>query len=1069
MILFLSVLLTGLVFPGPELAAAGLGEAAEVPPREPRIVVQSLTLEPDSVLETPLVLAADGITLDGNGATIRGPGRPGELATFLGDGIRVEGRRSVVIRNLKVHGFARGLVASDCHDLRIESCDFSDNHHDPEHGWGDGPRKGGMIFTGVTRSVVTRTKCNRVWNGLDLRGSHDNVVEKSDLSRCSNVCLKLWNSCRNRVLDNNLSWGLRMKPGEVHARDSTCVLLESGSDGNRFERNDITHGGDGVFIRPLNGWVSTGNVFIENDCSYANNNGFESWAPGNTFIRNRANHCSFGFWLGGSDRSILIGNEASWNGRPSGSHNAPEPDFGHGGIVIVNGQGHHSIIDGNRCVGNNGAGIVFRGDLPTRGERWRMQNMIVQNNVLERNRWGVYACFADGLFLACNRFHDNAEKDEHLEDVTDVRRGRGDCEQAAAPEAALRGPRRVVAGDKLVLDASGSTDEEGRHLRYHWRIDSLERQGSRVEHVFHRVGFHRVGVLVTNDVLAGSAALDVYAVRSDEEPATEEAIDRWRWQGGMTNGGSQSQPVRVGDSLDCLVGQRALHVEVPDSTSVSEQRGLDLLLGEEAGRDLTANSRMAFWMKLRRRSNSGLRGPGPVVRLQCGEAAFTYLPLRDGRPVNLLDSPPYGEAREGWLHLEIPLAGSDSWLRLETFEGAVPPHIDSGLSFDTVSTPMETRLDSSLVSTGEHVYCLARDGARLWRSEDGREWGSRRGPSASLGGNGSAWENGMLAWWRAADGTDYLILREREARRDEHGENPPRCILYDVEKDAWRWTPTYCTAGHGTVVVGDWLFGIAHAVGGNFGGPITRLHLSRKSPMDERTVLSGLGGSPGSRWWFSRAAKLVELGGRIYGIKNDWVSPAPDDNEQCGDRLFRFDPDSYRPSAFSGGFSWVERHWEAAKTPAADLGRLPFEPGHGSALCALPPLWSPTIGKKGGLFIVAGCSPSDHEGHGPPSDLFALYDLASRSFSVGHLPGATGSGTSAVLHRGRILVKRGGAGHGSSNRQLWVVTPLGETEAAAARAQVERQRMRLDHVDHLKLELETRGPLDLWLDGLSFE
>ena len=38
-------------------------------------------------------------------------------------------------------------------------------------------------------------------------------------------------------------------------------------DHNRFERNDITHGGDGVFIRSLNGWVSIGNVFIENDFS----------------------------------------------------------------------------------------------------------------------------------------------------------------------------------------------------------------------------------------------------------------------------------------------------------------------------------------------------------------------------------------------------------------------------------------------------------------------------------------------------------------------------------------------------------------------------------------------------------------------------------------------------------------------------------------------------------------------------------------------------------------------------------------------------------------------------------
>ena len=79
-------------------------------------------------------------------------------------------------------------------------------------------------------------------------------------------------------------------------------------------RNDITQGGDGIFIRVLNGWVSRGNVFVENDTSYANNNCIESWSPGNTYIRNKANHGSYGFWLGGSDQTVLIGNEAAFNG-----------------------------------------------------------------------------------------------------------------------------------------------------------------------------------------------------------------------------------------------------------------------------------------------------------------------------------------------------------------------------------------------------------------------------------------------------------------------------------------------------------------------------------------------------------------------------------------------------------------------------------------------------------------------------------------------------------------------------------------------------------------------------------
>ena len=245
---------------------------------------------------------------------------------------------------------------------------------------GNGPRHGGVILTDCRRCVLRNNRANRVWNGLDLNRCSGNLIQKNDLSHCSNVCLKMATSTENQILDNNLSYGLRISPGEVHARDSTSVLIESGSDGNLFRGNDVTHGGDGIFIRVLNNWVSTRNVFVENDCSYANNNCIEAWSPGNTFVRNRANHGSYGFWLGGSDQTVLVGNEAAYNGLPDGHHNAPEPGFSHGGIVFVGGPSSHSKIVGNYCHDNNGAGIVFRGDEETKGKRWRTYHWIVQQN-----------------------------------------------------------------------------------------------------------------------------------------------------------------------------------------------------------------------------------------------------------------------------------------------------------------------------------------------------------------------------------------------------------------------------------------------------------------------------------------------------------------------------------------------------------------------------------------------------------------------------------------------------------------------------------------------------------------
>ena len=173
-------------------------------------------------------------------------------------------------------------------------CDFSDNYQNPKHGWGELPPRGGILLERVRLSVFAHNRANRVWDAIHLIESDDNLMEDNDFSHCSNTCAKLWRASRNKFLHNNLSYGIRIDraAGEVHARDSTCVLIETGSNDNYWYRNDITQGGDGVFIRPLNRWVSRGNVFVENDTSYANNNCVESWSPGNTFIRNR-DYCRY--------------------------------------------------------------------------------------------------------------------------------------------------------------------------------------------------------------------------------------------------------------------------------------------------------------------------------------------------------------------------------------------------------------------------------------------------------------------------------------------------------------------------------------------------------------------------------------------------------------------------------------------------------------------------------------------------------------------------------------------------------------------------------------------------------
>ena len=1021
-------------------------------------VKQDLTLKKGQVLREPLVIAADGITLDGNGAILQGPGEEGKKETFVGVGLLIEGQKGVTVRNLTIRGFEIGLQATDSRELLLENCDLSDNFTDPEHGWGDGKRNGGLILTGVHHSVVRGMRANRVWNGIDLFDSDDNRVEGNDFSHCSNVCLKLWNSSRNLILDNNLSFGLRMRPGEVHARDSTSVLIESGSNGNRFERNDATHGGDGIFIRPLNGWLSVGNIFVENDCSYANNNGFESWSPGNIFLRNKANHCSYGFWLGYSDRTVLIGNEAGWNGRPEGKHNAPEPDFRHGGIVIVNGSGTHTLIQDNYCHDNNGGGIVFRGDLATRGERWKMEHLVVQGNRLENNEWGIFARFVDQLFLAGNQFKEN-QQDELLEEVTRLMRGDGLA--GVPPEVEIQGPERVLVGE-AVRYTSKLLHRKEHAVQYAWVVDDREFSSPHVEHTFSTPGFQRVSLTVTDGQLGGLSALDVYVTAPGEEVGTEGQANRWGYElGGNPPGAGK---VAFTDDPLSMIGSSSIRLR-PDPYP-----GLDLSAvfpgSRDAGWDLSQKQRLTFWLHALN-PNNGFQGP-TIIRLRAGPRLLTYMPTRSGRPLNLLQNMPYPEARAGWQRVEMPLAGGDGWIRFEGSEGQVPAHVDGLLEFETLTTAMETQDATSLASDGKSLYCAGIEGDRLFRSEDGIRFEPLRSPREDLGSRGN-WINCMLAYTSRGGKQGSLILRHLDPERDSYGVEWSRLVRYDIASDRWSWMPTRLAAGHGSVVQGRYLFALAHAIAGNYGGPLARVDLDHPAEQAERSTFEGIKGD--SAHWLSRAAQLADLRGRIYGIKNDWLTPRPDDESQVGDRLFVFDPKRFQASRFTEGEPWDAANWSAAYTPVTDLGPLPFEIGHGAALVGLPPRWNGMIGKDGGLFIVAGCSPSNHEGQGSPSSKYALYDLESGSFHVGSLPDVTGTGTSAVFHQGAVFIKRGGLNFKTFNSHFWVVRPL-SAEQASRRLQAQgRGGMSLEKVDCLEFQFDSVGfsPFEIWIDGLRFE
>lgn len=159
-----------------------------------------------------IIISGDNITLDGNGAFLRGgcvktgQGESsrtkafsyapklaednGRSLGFFGTGIAIEGRNGVTVRNLRIAGFDQGLRVEYCRKIAIENCDFSDCFHDPAWGWDEHGCHGGILMSHTNESRVRNCKANRVWDALNLRHSHDNVIEYNDFSHTSDTALK---------------------------------------------------------------------------------------------------------------------------------------------------------------------------------------------------------------------------------------------------------------------------------------------------------------------------------------------------------------------------------------------------------------------------------------------------------------------------------------------------------------------------------------------------------------------------------------------------------------------------------------------------------------------------------------------------------------------------------------------------------------------------------------------------------------------------------------------------------------------------------------------------------------
>lgn len=295
------------------------------------------------VLPNGIEIAADDVTLDGNGALLIGD-------NFQRAGVRINKHSSVTIRNLHLERYYHGIAAVGCANLLIEGCAITRTHEIAGPGvfldvWLDRSAAYGaaILLANVIDSALTNNDLQHQQNGALLYGCNRVEIARNNASYNSGYGLLLYESSENKVFDNVADYCCRIFQSNPDGQryhngaDAAALVMMCNSSRNQIVGNKLRSGGDGVFlggfhkdqiIVPCND-----NLFESNDCSDSPNIAFEAtFSQRNVFRNNTANNCNYGFWLGWSSETTVEDNDIA-NNRIAG-------------VAIE--HGHHNTIQANR-------------------------------------------------------------------------------------------------------------------------------------------------------------------------------------------------------------------------------------------------------------------------------------------------------------------------------------------------------------------------------------------------------------------------------------------------------------------------------------------------------------------------------------------------------------------------------------------------------------------------------------------------------------------------------------------------------------------------------------------------
>lgn len=395
-------------------------------------ITRNTKLDPQVyVLPDGITIDADNVTLDGNGATIIG----GDKAK--GQGIRVQGRSNIAIRNIRVLNYFHGISVQHSTGIEIEDCTISETGEIPSNTlfldiWKSAADSyGGAIFLEqVTDASIRHNDLQHQMNGILSYGCRRLAVSHNKASYCSGFGFHLFETCDSTYENNYADYCCRYHRSESSSHlgaDAAGFLIVHGSCNNTFRKNFARLGGDGFFLAGLTpagvDVECNDNLFEENDASYSPNNAFEGvFSKGNIYRRNKANHSNYGFWLGFSSDCTLEDNQI---------HNNRQA-----GIAVENGV-HFEVQEND--IRNNTHGILlwnrsydFLKTVPNMNptsQDWLIErNTFLQNwkaiRIAANQDHGVRALSAEGLSPDHHVIQNNEIRDnvigielEHVKDT----------------------------------------------------------------------------------------------------------------------------------------------------------------------------------------------------------------------------------------------------------------------------------------------------------------------------------------------------------------------------------------------------------------------------------------------------------------------------------------------------------------------------------------------------------------------------------------------------------------------------------------------------------------------------